>query len=63
LARTQFAPIELAEVTRRKYADKQRAQAERKDVTCCPRMENTDVRDKQVRNYRVAESPKHINRC
>jgi hypothetical protein len=32
-------------VTRRKDADEQRAQAERKDVACRPRIESTDVRD------------------
>jgi hypothetical protein len=37
--------MELAEVTRRKDADEQRAQAEREDVACCPRMESSDVRD------------------
>jgi hypothetical protein len=30
--------MKLAEVTRRKEADEQRAQAERKDVACRPRM-------------------------
>jgi hypothetical protein len=37
--------MELAEVTRRKDADEQRAQAERKDVACLPRMKSSDVRD------------------
>ena len=52
--------MELAEVTRRKNADEQRAQAERKDVGCRPRSESTDVRDQQIPNHRVEESPKNV---
>jgi hypothetical protein len=37
--------MELAEVTRRNDADEQRAQAEREDVACRPRIESADVRD------------------
>src|ERR1035437_6481618 len=55
--------MELGEVTRRKDADEQRAQAERKDVVCRPRMESTDVRDEQIPNDRVEESPKNVDRC
>ena len=54
--------MELAEVTRRKDADEQRAQAERKDVACRPRMESADVRDEQIRNHRVEESPNNVDR-
>jgi hypothetical protein len=55
--------MELAEVTRRKYADEQRTQAECEDVACRPRMESTDMRDEQIPSYRVEESPDDINRC
>jgi hypothetical protein len=37
--------MELAEVTRRKDADEQRAQAERENVGCRPQIESTDVRE------------------
>jgi hypothetical protein len=36
--------MELAEVTGSKDADEQRAQAEREDVGCRPRIESPDVR-------------------
>jgi hypothetical protein len=55
--------MEMAEVTRRKDADEQRAQAERKDVACRPRIESTDVPDQQIPNHRVEESPDNIDRC
>ena len=54
--------MELAEVTRRKEADEQRAQAERKDVGCRPRMESADVRDEQIPDHRVEESPNNVDR-
>ena len=54
--------MELAEVTRRTDADEQRAQADRQDVACRPRMESTDVRDEQIPNYRVEEAPKNVDR-
>jgi hypothetical protein len=53
--------VELAEVTRRKDADEQRAQAEREDVGCCARMESADVRDQQVSNRKVEESPNNVD--
>jgi hypothetical protein len=62
-ARRRVAPMESAEVARRKNADKQGAQAERKDVACRLRMESTDVRDQQIPNHRVEESPDNIDRC
>src|SRR5579864_1221367 len=62
-ARRRVAPMELAEVTRRKDADEQRAQAERKDVACCPQFESTNVRDEQIPNQSVEESPDNINGC
>jgi len=37
--------MKLTEVTRRKDADEQRAQAERKDVDYRPRMESANVRE------------------
>src|SRR5208337_4082037 len=55
--------MEPAEVTRRKDADEQRAQAERKDVACRPRMEIADLRDEQIPNHRVEESPNNVDRC
>jgi hypothetical protein len=55
--------MELAEVMRRKNADEQRTQAERKDVACRPQIESTDLRDQQIPNYRVEESPDNIDRC
>jgi hypothetical protein len=55
--------MKLAEVTRRKDADEQRSQAKRKDMACCPRMESADVRDEQIPNDRVEESPYNIDRC
>jgi hypothetical protein len=53
--------MELAEVTRRKIADEQRSQAECEDVVCRPRIKRTDVRDEQIPNHRVKESPDHID--
>ena len=55
--------MELAEATRRNDADEQRAQAERKDVACRPRMESADVHDEQIPNDRVEESPNNVDRC
>ena len=55
--------MELAEVTRRETADEKRAQAEREDVGCGPRIESTYVHDEQIPNYRVEESPNNIDRC
>ena len=55
--------MELAEVTRRKDADQQRAQAERNNVACGPQMESADVRDEQIPNHRVEESPNNVDRC
>jgi hypothetical protein len=54
--------MKLAEVTRRKDADEQRAQAEREDVGCRPRIESTTVRDQQIPNHRVEESPNNVDR-
>jgi hypothetical protein len=54
--------MELAEVTRRKDADEQRAQAERKDVACRPRIEGTHVREEKISNNRVKESPNNVDR-
>jgi hypothetical protein len=53
--------MELAEVTRRTDADEQPAQAEREDVACIPQMERPDVRDEQIPNHCVEESPKNVN--
>jgi len=39
IAPSEYSPMELAEVTRRKDADEQRPEAERKEVTCPPRIE------------------------
>src|ERR1700689_4305341 len=55
--------MELAEVTRRKDSDEQRAQAERKHVARRARIESTDVRDEQIPNRRIEESPGNIDRC
>src|ERR1700735_498199 len=55
--------MELAEAPRRKDADEQHAQAERQDVACRPWIESTDVRDYQIPNHRVEESPDNIDRC
>jgi hypothetical protein len=54
--------MELTEVTRRKDADEQCAQAEREDVGCRPQIESTDVRDQQIPNHRVEESPNNVDR-
>jgi hypothetical protein len=54
--------VELAEVTRRKDAQEQRAQAEHKNVAGCPRIEGADVHDQQIPNYRVEESPNDVDR-
>jgi len=62
-ARRRVAPVELAEVTRRKDADKQRAQAEGEDVACGLRIESADVRDEQKRNHRVEKSPNDVDSC
>src|SRR3984885_12433574 len=55
--------MELAEAPRRKDADEQHAQAERQDVACRPWIESADVRDCQIPNHRVEESPDNIDRC
>lgn len=55
--------MELTEVTRQKDADQQRAQAEREHMRFRPRIENADVRDQQIRNYKVEEAPNHVHRC
>jgi hypothetical protein len=54
--------MELPKVTRRKNADEQRAQAERKDVTSRPRIESADARHEQIRNDSVEESPDNVDR-
>jgi hypothetical protein len=55
--------MKLAEVTRRWDADKKCAQAERNDVDCRPRIENTDALDQQIRNHRFEESSDNVDRC
>jgi hypothetical protein len=55
--------MKLTEVTRRKDADEQRAQAEGEDMGCHPRIESTDARDEEIPNHRVEESPHDIDRC
>jgi hypothetical protein len=54
--------MELAEVTRREDADEQRTYAEGEDVACRPRIEVANVRDEQIPNHRVEESPDNIDR-
>ncbi len=54
--------MKLAEATRQADADEQRAQTERKDVACRPRMKNSDVRDEQISDNRVKEAPKNVGR-
>jgi hypothetical protein len=53
--------VEPAEVTRRKQADEQRAQAERKNMACDAWMESADVCDQQIPNHRIEESPRNVN--
>jgi hypothetical protein len=53
--------MELAEVTRRKDACEQRAQAERKDVACGSRIKGADACDEQISNHSVEESPTNVD--
>jgi hypothetical protein len=55
--------MKLSEVTRRWNADEKRAQAERNDMDCRPRIENTDALNQQIRNHRVEKSPDNVDRC
>jgi hypothetical protein len=55
--------MKLAEVTRRWEADEKRAQAEREDVDCRPRIEDTDALNQQIRDHRVEESPDNVDCC
>jgi hypothetical protein len=53
--------MKLAEVTRMAEADEQRAQAERNDVGCRPRIKSANVRDEQISSHRVEESPDNVD--
>jgi hypothetical protein len=55
--------MKLTKVTRGKNADEQRTQAEDEDVGCHSWIESTDMRNEQIRNDRVEESPDNIDRC
>lgn len=59
--RRRIALMELAEVTRRKDADQQCAQAEGEDVGCRPRIESTYVCYEQIPNRRIEESPDNVD--
>jgi hypothetical protein len=55
--------MELAEVARRKDADEQRAQPQRDYVACSLRMESSNLRNEQIPNDCVEESPDNVDRC
>jgi hypothetical protein len=53
--------VELTEVARRKDADGQSAEAERKDVNPRPQMKLSDLYNQQISDACVEAAPKNID--